>query len=153
MGRSRIVVLAAASAGGHWTQLLRLRPAWEGCDVAYVTTDPSLADAVISGSRFYSVAEASRWEKAKLVKSAIQVAGILIRERPDVIITTGAAVGYFAILFGRLLGCRTLWIDSIANAEEVSLSGQKAGRIADLFLTQWPELEKDGGPTFKGSVL
>ena len=151
--KPKIKVLAAASAGGHWTQLLRLRPAWEGCDVAYVTTDPSLADAVVSGSRFYSVAEASRWEKVKLVKSAVQVAGILLRERPDVIVTTGAAVGYFAILFGRLIGSRTMWIDSIANAEEVSLSGQKAGKIANCFLTQWPELAKDDGPTFKGSVL
>lgn len=146
-------VLAAASAGGHWTQLLRLSPAWDGCDVVYVSTDSSAADSVSSASRFYAVAEASRWEKAKLVKSALQVAGILIRERPDVIVTTGAAVGYFAILFGRLIGSRTMWIDSIANAEEVSLSGQKAGKVADSFLTQWPELAKDDGPTFKGSVL
>ena len=40
----------------------------------------------------------------------------------------------------RLVGARTVWVDSIANAEELSLSGQKASRIATLTLTQWPEL-------------
>ncbi len=37
MAERRVRVLAVASGGGHWVQLLRLRPAWEGCDVAYAT--------------------------------------------------------------------------------------------------------------------
>ena len=42
--------------------------------------------------------------------------------------------------FGSLLGIRTLWLDSIANADELSLSGVKASKFATLALTQWPEL-------------
>jgi hypothetical protein len=37
MSRSRPKILAIASGGGHWVQLLRLRSAFEGCDVVYAT--------------------------------------------------------------------------------------------------------------------
>jgi hypothetical protein len=73
--------------------------------------------------------------------------------RPDVIVTTGAAPGYFAVRFGRLLGTRTVWVDSIANAEELSMSGRMAGKHASLWLTQWPHLAQGGGPEYRGSVL
>lgn len=109
---------------------------------------------MLEGSaRFYVVTEANRWEKLKLVKSAAQVALVVLRERPDVVVTTGAAAGYFAVMFGRLLGSKTIWIDSIANADEVSLSGKKAAKFAHVFLTQWPDLERDGRPDYWGSVL
>ena len=52
----------------------------------------------------------------------------------------GAAPGFFAISLARLVGARSVWVDSIANAEELSLSGQKATRVATLTLTQWPSL-------------
>ena len=51
-----------------------------------------------------------------------------MRLRPDVVITTGAAPGYFAVRIGKLLGARVVWVDSIANAEELSLSGPE-GRL------------------------
>jgi len=59
----------------------------------------------------------------------------------------------FALLFGKMLGAKTIWVDSIANAEALSVSGEKVGKYADLWLTQWPHLEKQAGPSFKGSVL
>jgi hypothetical protein len=78
---------------------------------------------------------------------------LLLRVRPDVVISTGAAPGYFALRLGRILGARTVWVDSVANAEELSMSGRMAGKYADLWLTQWEHLAEKGGPMFKGSVL
>jgi UDP-N-acetylglucosamine:LPS N-acetylglucosamine transferase len=96
---------------------------------------------------------ANRWAKLKLVRTAFSVLWMLLRERPDVVISTGAAPGFFAILFGKKLGARTIWVDSIANVEALSMSGQRARRHADLWLTQWPHLATAEGPVFKGSVL
>ena len=48
-------------------------------------------------ARFYTVADANRWEKVKLARSAVKIAWVLLRERPDVVISTGAAPGYLAI--------------------------------------------------------
>lgn len=154
-------VMAISSAGGHWVQLRRLRPAWAGMKVTYVTTDSGLREIVMGEAAaegqnapgFYTVPEANRWQKPRLLRQVLQLFWIFVKTRPDVVITTGAAPGYFAIVLGRLFRARTVWIDSIANAEELSLSGQKAGKIATLWVTQWPDLETPEGPTFIGSVL
>ncbi len=145
-------ILAVASGGGHWVQLLRLRPAFAGEHVAYVTVKKAYR-AEVGDAPFHVVSDATRWNKVGLVRLALKMAWIVLRERPDVVVTTGAAPGYFAILFGRLLGARTTWIDSMANVDQLSLSGQKAGRLANLWLTQWPALAGADGPSYGGSVI
>lgn len=149
-------ILAIASGGGHWAQLRRTRAAWRGCETVWVTTHPGYrAEVEADGEavRFHTVTDANRWQKTRLLRQLWQILRILLHERPDVVVTTGAAAGYFALRLGRLLGARTVWIDSIANAEELSLSGRKAGRYADLWLTQWPHLAEEGGPDYRGSVI
>ena len=145
-------VLAVASGGGHWVQLLRLLPAFDNCDVAYVTVSETYRSQISRG-RFYVVPDATRWNKLRLFWMGIQLMRILLSERPDVVISTGAAPGFFAIRLGRVLGARTIWIDSIANVERLSMSGEKIGPHVDLWLTQWPHLARRDGPHFVGAVL
>lgn len=144
-------ILAVASSGGHWVQLQRLRPAFASADVAYLTTYCGHS-AEVGGARFYTVADASRWSKLALVRSGAKIAWVIWRERPDVVISTGAAPGYLAIRFAKLLGARTLWLDSIANVDELSAAGKLASATADLCLTQWPHLE-GGRVRYRGAVL
>jgi UDP-N-acetylglucosamine transferase subunit ALG13 len=145
-------VLAAASGGGHWIQLSRVVPAFEGCDVAYLTTLASYRDQV-GDARFYVVRDANLTTKFKLALMAIDVALVVLREWPDVIVSTGAAPGFVAVRIGKLIGARTAWLDSMANAEEMSVSGRRAQRHADLWLTQWPHLATPAGPHYEGSVF
>ncbi|MHC5023879.1 MAG: UDP-N-acetylglucosamine--LPS N-acetylglucosamine transferase [Planctomycetota bacterium] len=145
-------ILAVASGGGHWVQLLRLRPSLAGEHVAWVTVHRSCRDEV-GPAPFYVVTDATRWNRLGLIRLAIQLLIILWRERPDVVISTGAAPGYLALRLARLFGARTIWIDSVANAERMSLSGQRVERFADLWLTQWPELARESGPRYAGAVL
>lgn len=145
-------LLAVASVGGHWVQLMRLRPAFEGFVVSYVTTERGLAMDV-GEERFYCVRDASMSKRFQMIVMAFQVFWVLIRVRPDVVISTGAAPGFFALFFGRLLGVKTVWVDSIANSEELSLAGSKVGRWADHWLTQWKHLEKKNGPKYLGAVI
>lgn len=128
-------ILAVASGGGHWTELMRIREAFEGCDVAYVSVKDMYRDDV-AGHRFYAIPDVSRLHKWKIVATVARLAWILLRERPGVLVTTGSAPGMLALRMARLLGVRTVWIDSVANIEEMSLSGLKAGRAAHLWLTQ-----------------
>jgi hypothetical protein len=80
--------------------------------------------------------------------------GSFAASAPDLIISTGAAPGLIALLLGKLVfRRRTIWIDSMANADRLSTSGRLAGRLADLWLTQWPHLAEAGGPQFWGPVL
>lgn len=158
-------VLAVASSGGHWVQLLRLSEAWQGCQTAFVCTrllrDDAAAERSVGGANrrnLYLVRPATRWDKLGMIVLMAQMLSVLVRVRPDVVVTTGALPGLLAIVGGKLMGARTVWIDSIANAEEISMSGRTAGRWADLWLTQWPHLENStdagGKPiVYRGAVI
>jgi exopolysaccharide biosynthesis glucuronosyltransferase PssD len=145
-------LMAIASGGGHWVQLLRLTPAFVNCDVTFVSVDEFYRSQVPQ-QKFYVVNDATRWNKFGLIRMSMKLAWLILMNRPDIIISTGAAPGYVGLRLGRLLGARTIWIDSIANVERLSLSGQKIGRYADLWLTQWPHLAQTGGPHYSGAVI
>ncbi len=147
-----VKVLAVASGGGHWVQLLRLRPAFEGNEVTYVTVRATYRSDV-AGEHFRVIPDASRWNKLRLMTMAVRILMIVILVRPDVVISTGAAPGYFAIRFGSWIGARTCWIDSIANAEELSLSGKLVRSNASLFLSQWQHVADSSDVEYSGSVL
>lgn len=146
-------VLAVASGGGHWLELRRLYPAFAGMDVAFVSVHPNYMNQV-AGHRYYVVRDVTRWDKFGFLKLSVELVRILLAERPRTVITTGSAPGLLALAMAKsLLGARTVWIDSIANREQLSSSGRLARWCADVWLTQWPELQGRGGPSYWGAVL
>jgi UDP-N-acetylglucosamine:LPS N-acetylglucosamine transferase len=153
MSARRKRVLAISSGGGHWVQLLRLRPAFAECDVTFATVRSGYRRDVGEDASFAVIPDCNRAKKLKAIRSACSIFLLLLKLRPDVVVSTGAAPGYFAIRFARWLGARTIWVDSVANAEELSMSGQMAGKHASLCLTQWAHLARANGPAFFGSVL
>lgn len=144
-------VVAIASAGGHWIELLRLMPALGGKKLIFISTDKSFG-ASVPGHQFYDVPDASRWNKLRLIYMALCVVTIIVRQKPKTIISTGAAPGLMGILAGRLVGAKTIWIDSIANVERISMSGRIALNFAHKFYTQWPHLSTSK-IIYKGNVL
>jgi UDP-N-acetylglucosamine:LPS N-acetylglucosamine transferase len=129
-----------------------LRPAFHDHHVVWVTVSDAYREHV-PGAPLRVIADTTRWNKVGALRTAAQVLRILLEERPDVVVSTGALPGFFGVLLGKRLGARTIWVDSLANVEELSMSGQRAGKHADLWLTQWPELARDGGPCYAGNVL
>ena len=146
-------ILLVASGGGHWVQLLRLRPAFEGYRVSYVTVRDSYRTDIDQDAPFHVIKDATRWDKIGLVKMCLQLLFIILRERPKLIVSTGAAPGYFALRLGKLMGAKTIWLDSIANVEQISMTGTLVQKYADLWLTQWPHLAKENGPIHLGAVI
>ncbi|MEQ8484119.1 MAG: hypothetical protein RIB46_07125 [Pseudomonadales bacterium] len=145
-------VLAISSGGGHWIELLRLLPALEQHQVSFACVrDDYQAD--IGSAPFFRVQDATQWNPFGLLLLAAQVLLLIARLRPDVVISTGAAPGYFALRIAKLFGGKTIWVDSLANVEQLSRSGIMVKRYADLYLTQWPNLAIDGGPEYAGKVL
>lgn len=145
-------VLAISSGGGHWIELMRLRPAFEDHDVVYVTVSEAYR-AHVAPAPLRVVDDVTRWDRAAALRCGAQILGILVRERPDVVVSTGALPGFLGIVLAKALGCRTVWVDSIANVEELSMSGRTVGAFADLWLTQWPELARPRGPHYRGAIL
>jgi exopolysaccharide biosynthesis glucuronosyltransferase PssD len=152
VARRRPRLLALGSGGGHWVELLRVRPAFEGFEVAYVTMFESHSNAV-PGCRLHVIPDASRFDLWGFVPVCYRMLAILLRERPDALVTTGSAPMLLFLLFGRLMGARTLWIDSIANSERMSSSGRLAKKFAHKVVSQWPEVAAAEGVDCWGAVI
>jgi hypothetical protein len=150
-GRRRRV-LAISSGGGHWVELLRLRAAFDGHELVWCTVSEAYRIQV-PGERFHTVRDVTRWDRLGLLACAGEVLTVLLQVRPDVVVSTGALPGFFGVLLGKALGARTIWLDSLANVEELSMSGRRVGPLADLWLTQWRELARPEGPLYRGAVV
>lgn len=145
--------MAVSSGGGHWVQLRRIAPAFADLDVFYVGVDRT-RPAEMAEETYYTVRDATRRDRIAFAVLVAQLVRIVLKERPDVVVTTGAAPGLIALALAKILvGSRTIWIDSIANVGRMSGSGMQARRFADHWLTQWEDLARPGGPHCWGQVL
>ena len=145
-------VLAVCSGGGHWIQMKRLAPAFDGFDLTYATVTCSDQDRLLP-ARVLRIPDANRDTKFKLILLTLRLTWIVARYRPTVVISTGAAPGYLAVRLGRLVGAKTLFMDSIANAEELSLSAKMVIPYADVTLSQWTSVADSKGISYWGAVL
>lgn len=132
-------ILAVASAGGHWVQLLRMVPAFDACECVYMSTKESFRK-IVPNNTFYTINDFNRNNISRIFGIVLQIVEIIKKEKPKVIITTGAAPGLIALFIGKLFFKKTVWVDSIANVEELSMSGKIASYFADRVYTQWEHL-------------
>ena len=136
------------------SQLLKLANCWKGHETFSVTTSELLREKLQKYGQVYVVGECNRSQPMLLVKLLVNCFVIALREKPDVVISTGAAAGCIECFLCKLIGAKIIWIDSITNVEKLSLSGRMVRYIADLFLVQWPELtEKYKNVQFKGAIV
>ena len=150
-------ICLAASGGGHLRQLLDLEAVWGAHDHFFVTTDYSLGRSVAAAHRTHFVAEygfgmwhqGKRWTMMRQSsRNFFQALGIIIRERPQLVITTGAAAIFWTILLARLFGARLVSIESFARMEAPSVYGGLVRPFAHQLIVQseklkayWPEAE------------
>lgn len=145
-------ILAVGSHGGHWIQLLRMCKGLEAAhELVYVSTHAKCA-GMVEGHSFHKVMDFSRWNWYKMFPAFYNDISIILKEKPDVVITTGAAPGLIVLFVAYLLGKKTIWVDSIANVHHMSLCGQVAKKFAAKCYTQWKELEEKG-VDFSGNVI
>jgi UDP-N-acetylglucosamine:LPS N-acetylglucosamine transferase len=147
-------ICLAASAGGHLTQLLKITDSWTDCEAVYISTSQVVASKLSQFGKTYIVGECNRKHFIECVKVLFRCLAIAVKERPDYVLSTGAAPGFFLCITAKLLGAKVIWVDSIANVKKLSMSGKLIRPFADLFLTQWPELQNNlKGIEYQGGVI
>lgn len=145
-------IFAVASIGGHWVQLLRIvRQMEKEYEVVYLCTHPKCA-TMVEGQKFYLMDDYSRWDAWKMIPAFFKLLKMVRKEKPEAIITTGAAPGLMCLLAGKVLGKKTIWVDSIANVQHLSASGRIALRFASRIYTQWKDLATPQ-VAFAGNIL
>lgn len=132
-------IALVGSSGGHLTQLLLMRPWWERYDRFWVTFDKPDARSGLSGERTYWCHHPTNRHVPNLVRNTVLAWRILSHERPDVIVSTGAAVAIPFFAIGRLRGAFTVFIEVYDRVSSPTLTGRVVYPISHRFVVQWPE--------------
>jgi UDP-N-acetylglucosamine:LPS N-acetylglucosamine transferase len=139
----RLVV--GASAGGHATELNILldaaRGIWPVEASAYITTmQIAAAGFAQRGKPVHVIGECDRRKPLQAVAVLFRTLWLAARLRPDAVVTTGSMPLALFCVWAKLFGAKIVWIDSVAQCDEMSASGKLMRRMANLCLVQWPDL-------------
>ncbi|HJA64937.1 MAG TPA: UDP-N-acetylglucosamine--LPS N-acetylglucosamine transferase [Candidatus Mediterraneibacter cottocaccae] len=134
-------VCLVCSSGGHLAHLYLLRPFWEGKERFWVTFDKPDARSVLSGEKVYPCYYPTNRNLFNLVRNTILAVKVLLRERPDLIVSSGAAVAVPFFWIGKILGCSTVFIEVFDRRNSSTLTGRLVYPVADRFIVQWEEMK------------
>jgi UDP-N-acetylglucosamine:LPS N-acetylglucosamine transferase len=143
-------VLYVASSGGHFVQLKAYMENTK-VDAYKILVCPSSVDDLANKS--FILRDANAKDPVGVLRCLFFFLIIYIRYRPDLIVSTGAAPGAVAIFVSKLFFRKSIWIDSIANAKEPSLSGRLVRKIASVWISQSNEVAKATGGVYIGKIF
>lgn len=130
------------SSGGHLTHLYMLRLFFKNKDRFWVTFDKEDARSKLKGERWYSCYYPTNRNIKALIKNTILAIKILKKEKPDLIISSGAAVAVPFFYIGKLMGAKLIYIEVFDRYNKPTLTGRLVYPIADKFIVQWEEEKK-----------
>lgn len=133
-------ICLACSIGGHFTQMLELKGVYEKYEHFFVTNPGTQTVSALANERKYFIPE--RVKKGIFLKQLFMSLKILLKEKTDVIITTGSGDTFWICLIGKLLGKKIICIESVSRVTSPSKFGKVAYRFADLFIYQWEKLRR-----------
>ena len=151
----RKILCFAASSGGHYEQLLMLKPLMEKYK-SFVITEETAYKVKIKNQKMYYMKQVNRKEVAvvpRMLVNTIRSLKIYLKEKPDVMITTGVlAIIPFALIM-KLFKKKLIYIESFAKVTSKTLSGKLLYNYADQFYVQWEEmLELYPNAIYKGGI-
>lgn len=137
-------VCFAASSGGHYEQLMMLKPLMEKYD-SFVLTEKTLYNAASQGQKTYYLQQVNRKEKTFLLRmlaNAFLSLGIFLKERPNVIICTGVLATIPMCLLVKLFGGKLIYLESFAKVTSPTETGKLMYQFADQFYVQWESMKE-----------
>jgi len=130
------------SSGGHLTHLYMLKPFWQGEERFWITFDKEDARSLLKDETMYPCYYPTNRSIKGLIVNTKLAWGILRKEKPDLIISSGAAVAVPFFYLGKLCGAKCIYIEVFDRIDHSTLSGRMIYPIADKFIVQWGEMKK-----------
>lgn len=141
---NRLKVGFAASSGGHYEQLMMLQPLILKYD-SFVVTERTQYGAAMEGEQTYYLRQVNRREKVfvlGMICNVFRSLGIMMKERPDVIISTGVLATIPLCLMVKITGGKLIYIESFAKVTSATMTGNLLYKYADQFYVQWEPMLK-----------
>ena len=130
------------SPGGHFHELFLLRQSWESHDTFWVTLKSvDTVASLTSETVYYGFAPTTR-NLFNLIRNFIMAVTVIIKEKPDILISTGGPICIPFFYMGRLLGIKSIYVESLTRIKDLSLTGKLVYPAANVFLVQWEELSR-----------
>jgi len=146
-------VLLVCSSGGHFLKMHSLRDAWKESEAVWVTFPAADTRYLLRHEKVYWAYYPTNRSIINLFRNFALALKLVIKEKPAVVISTGAGVGVPFLFIGKLYGIKTIFIESLTRITSLSLSGKLVYPIVSHFIVQWPSLaEKYKKAVFRGQV-
>lgn len=143
MSRQNLKICFAASSGGHFEQISMLKPLMEKYD-SFLVTEKTDYSFKIDNENMYFLNQVNRNEKFvlfKLLGISCTSLYIFLKEKPDLVITTGVLAVIPLCLIAKLFGKKLIYIESFAKISSPNKSGELLYKYADQFYVQWPQMK------------
>ena len=137
--KKKIKICFAASSGGHYEQLMMLKPLMDKYD-SFVITEKTDYSAKVKGKKNYYINQVNRREKNfiwQMIMNTLKSIDIYRKEKPDVVICTGVLAMIPICLISKLRGKKLIYIESFAKVTSPTETGKLLYRFADRFYVQW----------------
>lgn len=135
-------ICLVGSSGGHLTHLLELEYWWKKHTRFWVTFNKADSKSALNNERCYWCYFPTNRNILNLVRNTFLAIKVLMKEKPDIIVSTGAAVAVPFFFIGKVFGIKTVYIEVFDRIDTPTLTGRLVYNITDLFITQWDEQKK-----------
>jgi beta-1,4-N-acetylglucosaminyltransferase len=133
--------------------MLSLEAAWRDCERTWVTLAAADVEHLLRGEDVVTAHGPTNRSLVNLLRNLPLAWRVLRARKPDVILSTGAALVVPFFILGKLLRRRLVYVESLTRIESVSLSGRLVYPLADEFFVQWPQAARRARMRYEGSVL
>ena len=144
-----------ASTGGHFEQLMMLKPLMDKYE-SFIVTEKTEYSAIEDDRKIYYLNQVNRHEKTFIFKMAlnfIKSLNLFIKERPDVVISTGALATIPMCIFAKVFKKKIIFIESFAKVNSPTLTGKLVYKFADQFYVQWEQMKEHyPNAIFRGGI-
>ena len=143
MGKNKRICLCSSS-GGHFEQLMMLKPLTEEYD-SFIVTEKLDYEVKVGSLPVKYVLAINRTDKLfffKFLYNIIKSFFIVLNNRPDFIISTGALAAVPMMAWTKLFGGKVIYIESFAKINTPNISGKITYKFADQFYIQWESLRR-----------
>lgn len=144
-----------ASTGGHFEQLMMLKPLMDKYE-SFIVTEKTEYSVIEDDRKIYYLNQVNRHEKTFIFKMAlnfIKSLNLFIKERPDVVISTGALATIPMCIFAKAFKKKIIFIESFAKVNSPTLTGKLVYKFADQFYVQWEQMKEHyPNAIFRGGI-